>query len=309
VLVPASSLVKTAAGPGEAPVEDLNLPPEIADYGLVHPPFGKGAYGKVWLARNAVGQWQALKVVYASAFKEPGPYDREFNGVSHYKPLSDQNRGLLRVDFVSAKRPDYFFYVMELGDSIEPAWQSNPLSYRPRDLAAELRRSPGGRLPVRECLRIGLALADSLRFLHSQGVTHRDIKPQNIIFVDGEPKLADVGLVAEIRGDDESITYVGTIGYMPPPPERPGTPRADIYALGMVLYVLGTGREPATFPEISTTLAEGSGFMEFVPLNSVILTACQPDPKQRYASAADLHRALAEVLKTIDSWADEAEAR
>ncbi len=310
VLVPAPA---ASARPGSeeaaAAGPSIDLPPQIADYELVHPPFGKGAYGRVWLARNSVGQWQALKVVYSAGFSDPGPYDREFRGVSRYKPVSDKNRGLLRVDFVSAKRPDYFYYVMELGDSATPDWESNPTKYRPLDLMAARAQAPGGKLPVRECLRIGLALADALRFLHEMGVTHRDIKPQNIIFVNGEPKLADIGLVADIRPEDESITYIGTLGYMPPPPERPGTPQADIYALGMVLYVLGTGKLPGFFPELSTTLAEGAGFMEFVPLNSVILTACQPDPKQRYATAADLHRALGEVLKTIDSWSAEAETK
>ena len=108
-------------------------------------------------------------------------------------------------------------------------------------------RKEGG--PTRECLRIGLELSDALNFLHRQGLTHRDIKPQNVIFVNGRPKLADLGLIAEIRPPDQKRTLVGTPGYMPPPPELPGTPQADIYALGVVLYVLSTGRNPAFFPE------------------------------------------------------------
>ncbi len=292
-----------SSGPAPTASTAVDLPPEMAEYTPFHPPFGRGAYGRVWLAKNAIGQWQALKVVYASNFSEAGPYDREFNGVSRYKPVSDKNPSLLRVDFVSTKRPDYFYYVMELGDSIVPDWQSNPSTYKPRDLMNERKNAPRGRLPVRDCVRIGLTLADGLGFLHRQGLTHRDIKPQNVIFVNGQPKLADIGLIAEIRPPEEEHTYVGTIGYMPPPPERPGTAQADIYALGMMLFVLGTGKQPSFFPEISTTLAEGTGFMEFIPLNSVILTACQPDPAQRYATAADLQRALQDVLETLDSWA------
>ena len=271
---------------------------------MLNPPFGQGAYGKVWLARNAIGQWQALKVVYLANFGEDAdPYEREFNGIKRYKPISDKHPGLLRVDFVSQKKPaGYFFYVMELGDPLEAGWERKPSTYRPRDLKNERHRARGQKLPVRECLRIGVALADALEFLHQQGLTHRDIKPQNIIFVNGRPKLADMGLIAEIRPPEQKRTYVGTPGYMPPPPELPGTPQADIYALGMMLYVLSTGRNPAFFPEIATTLAYSADVVaDFFPLNLVINKACHYDLTQRYATAAEMHHALEEAQKALDS--------
>src|SRR5678815_6047021 len=85
------------------PLEAL---PDTPDYELLNPPFGQGAYGKVWLARNAIGQWQALKVVYRANFGEDAdPYEREFNGIKRYKPISDKHPGLLRVDFVSTRKP------------------------------------------------------------------------------------------------------------------------------------------------------------------------------------------------------------
>jgi CHASE2 domain-containing sensor protein len=282
-----------------AAVVDL---PDAPDYELFNPPFGEGAYGKVWLARNKTGQWRALKAVYLANFDQnTDPYEREFNGIKKYQPVSDQHPGLLRVEFVSEKLAGYFYYVMELGDPLEPGWEGEPSTYKPRDLVSERARSRGRRLPVRECVRIGLALSDALDFLHRQGLTHRDIKPQNIIFVNGQPKLADLGLITEIRPPDQERTLVGTPGYMPPPPERPGTPQADIFALGMVLYVLSTGRNAAYFPEIATTLVEGKDPADFFPLNTVILKACQPDPAQRYASAAEMHRALQAARKTLET--------
>jgi CHASE2 domain-containing sensor protein len=281
-----------------AAIEEL---PETPGYELFNPPFGEGAYGKVWVARNAAGQWRALKVVYQANFDQnTGPYEREYNGIKKYQPVSDQHPGLLRVEFVSEKQAGYFYYVMELGDPLEPGWEGEPSTYKPRDLVNERARSCGRRLPVRECVRIGLALSDALDFIHRRGLTHRDIKPQNIIFVNGHPKLADLGLVTEIRPPDQERTLVGTPGYMPPPPERPGTPQADIYALGMVLYVLSTGRNAAYFPEIATTLVDGGEPADFFPLNAVILKACQPDLAQRYASAAEMHCALQGVLKTLE---------
>lgn len=283
--------------PAKTPAAEL---PDTPDYELFDPPFGEGAYGKVWVVRNAVNQWQALKVIYLSKFdNNTDPFDREFNGISRYKPVSDKHPGLLRVDYVTRKREGYFYYVMELGDALVPGWERNPSTYKPRDLASVRARAENRRLPVSECIRIGIALSDALEFLHQQGLTHRDIKPQNIIFVKGQPKLADVGLTAEIRPEDAERTFVGTPGYMPPPPERPGTAQADIYALGMVLYVMSTGRPPTLFPEIATTLIQEPETANFLPFNNIILTACDPDCARRYPSAAALRDALKELEKTI----------
>ena len=278
--------------------------PVIPDYELVEPPFGEGGFGKVWLARNAISQWQAVKVVYQSKFgKETYPYDAEFNGVQRYKPVSEKHPGLLRVELVSKKKAeDYFFYVMELGDSRNPGWEQQPSLYKPKDLEYVRKSADGHRLPAMDCLSICITVAEALDFLHREGLTHRDIKPSNVIFVNGHPKLADVGLVAEVRPDNQSATIVGTLGYMPLPPERPGTVQADIYALGMVLYVISTGIEPQCFPELSTTLIEHSGHVDFMRLNSIIRKACQPDCAQRYQTTAELLvdlREAAHALQTL----------
>jgi serine/threonine protein kinase len=289
--VQTKTVVITVPGAGERP--------ETPDYELFEAPFGEGAYGTVWLAKNAVGQWQALKTVYLARFgSHPEPYDREFNGIRRYKPISDKHRGLLRVDFVSMKKEGgYFYYVMELGDSVEPGWEQNPSAYRPRDLASVRAQSEHKRLPLPECVRIGVVLTDALEFLHRQALTHRDIKPRNILFVKNQPKLADVGLVADIRPSDADFTLVGTPGYMPPSPEPPGTVQADIYGLGMVLYVILTGREPDAFPEVTTALVEKTPAQDFIQLNAVILKACQPDRAKRYASAAEMHADLLVIHK------------
>jgi hypothetical protein len=277
--------------------------PSAPDYELCDEPFGEGAYGRVWLARNAIGQWQALKGVYLASFAgDAGPYEREFNGIKRYKPVSEKHTGLLRVEFVSQKkREGYFYYVMELGDSLTPGWEQNPALYKPRDLASVRDAAPGCRLAARECVRIGIVLCEALEFLHGQGLTHRDIKPQNIIFVNGLPKLADVGLTAEIRANPKDGTLVGTLPYMPPLPEPPGTPQADIYGLGMVLYVIWTGRTPESFPALATTLALTQEKKEFQRLNAVILKACQPDCAQRFGSAREMLAALEVVARMLDS--------
>ena len=167
---------------------------------MAEEPFGKGAYGKVfWAQHRKSREWVALKRVYRANFNDSEPYEREFRGITRYLPVSSQHPGLLHVHYVARdEREGYFFYVMDLGDSEDSGWERNPPSYQPLDLERERARAEGKRLPVRECVRIGLALAEALEFLHQVGLLHRDIKPSNVIFVKGQPRFADVGLVAEI---------------------------------------------------------------------------------------------------------------
>jgi serine/threonine protein kinase len=104
----------------------------------------------------------------------------------------------------------------------------------------------------------------------------------------------------DIRPPAQIHTYVGTPGFMPPAPEPPGTVEADLFALGMLLYVTSTGREPDFFPNLATTLVDRTGRIDFIQLNAVILKACQPDPARRYTSAAEMHAALQEVQKAME---------
>ncbi len=275
--------------------------PKIPGYKLFAPPLGEGAYGKVWLAQRK-GQWCALKIVYREKFGENAdPYEREFNGITRYQRVSGKHPGLLRVDFVSEKAADYFYYAMELGDSLAAEWQRHPALYKVRDLASEKKQLPSNRLPVQECVRIGIALADALDYLHGNGLTHRDVKPQNIIFVNGQPKLADPGLVAEIRPVEQIKTILGTPGFMPPSPEVPGTPQADIYGLGMVLYCTVTGRPAVLFPELASSLIANElivdgGPSSFIRLNQLILRACDPNLGRRFRTAAEFR----DQLKTLE---------
>jgi len=112
--------------------------------------------------------------------------------------------------------------------------------------------------------------------------------------------LADIGLVADILPTVERRTAPGTFGYMPPPPELPGSPQADIYALGMVLYVMFTGRTPEAFPEVASSLMDSPQQPDFRRMNALILKACQPDRAQRYRSAAEMRGALLEIWKEIE---------
>jgi CHASE2 domain-containing sensor protein len=290
-----------AQKPGPTGTIRLNFPeeelPDAPEYEIITPAIGKGGFGKVWMVRNAIGQWQALKAIYETNFGGNREcYEAEFKGLHRYKPVSERHPGLLRIELVSKlKETGYYYYVMELGDAQHAGWEKQPSLYKPKDLENLRRQAYGRRLPAKECLRIVTILADALEFLHQQGLTHRDIKPSNVIFVNGRPKLADIGLVADIRPPEQIHTSVGTLGYMPPKPEKPGTVQADIYALGMLLYVISTGRDPDLFPDLSTVLMESSGHADFMRLNAIIRNACQPDLAHRYQATAEMLRDLSAI--------------
>ncbi|MSR66701.1 MAG: serine/threonine protein kinase [Pedosphaera sp.] len=256
---------------------DAPAPPSIPDHTLLRP-IGRGGYGEVWLAQSITGEWRAVKIVQRAHFNDARPFEREFTGIRRAEPVSRGHTGL--VDILHIGRNDeagHFYYVMELADDEERGREIVPETYRPKTLRSELRRRTC--LPAEECVQLGLGLAKGLAHLHQNGLVHRDIKPANIIFVDGQPKLADIGLVA---GSDDTVSFVGTEGYLPP--EGPGRPAADIYSLGKVLYEIATGRDRTEFPELPTFAGE-PGSEAFLELNAILLRACEPDSRRRYATA------------------------
>lgn len=155
----------------------------------------------------------------------------------------------------------------------------------PRTLAYDLLRQ--GRLPIGECVRNGAAIASALGFLHRHGLIHRDIKPSNIIFVNGFPKLADIGLVAAAS---EPRAYIGTDGFIPP--EGAGTPQADIYSLGKILYQMSTGKDRNDYPALPADLGHSPEDMELLRFNKIVLRACRTRPVQRFRTADELLTAL-----------------
>jgi serine/threonine protein kinase len=161
----------------------------------------------------------------------------------------------------------------------------DPLSYVPHTLRYDLERH--SRLPIPDCVQIGLSLATALAHLHEQGLVHRDIKPSNIIFVNGVAKLGDIGLVTE-AGDTQSI--VGTEGYLPP--EGPGTPQADLFSLGKVLYEMSTGMDRRRFAELPDDLRDWPDRNAVFEFNEIVLKTCAAEPRLRYRRTEDLRADL-----------------
>ena len=240
---------------------------------------GRGAYGEIWLARGLTGAMRAVKVVHRSTFESERAFQREFQGMSSFEPISRAHPGF--VDILHVGRTDqYLYYIMELADDHLAGREIDVINYAPRTLKSELERHKC--LSASESIRLGLALTEALEALHARGLTHRDIKPSNIIFIDGAPKLADIGLVA-VSGQR---SFVGTEGYVPP--EGPGTPQADIFSLGKMLYEISTGKDRLDFPEIDSTLSQRPDKQQLLQLNEVLMKACANDSRKRYASAAEM---------------------
>ncbi len=153
-------------------------------------------------------------------------------------------------------------------------------------------------LSMRRCLEIILQVAYALLHLHSHGVIHRDLKPENILITeDGEIKVIDFG-IAQLHTDKETVdqTFVGTPNYMSP--EQKDNPSAasfasDIYALGVILYELLTGK--LSYGVVNLTLLPKH-------LRQIVSKALAVSVQERYAEMSSFIHDLSEYLnsKEID---------
>ncbi len=278
--------IAAASPPVQRPPAEL--PPQVADHTLIKR-VGKGGYGEVWLARNAVGIHHVIKMVYRRDFSDAGPYEREFRGIQKFMPISRSHLGFVHILHVGRNdEVGFFYYVMEAGDDEVTGQHIVPDQYSPVNLGTRIRKD--GAQSARDCLTLGLALSDALGALHAQQLIHRDIKPANIIFANGCAKLADIGLVTDIENTNHDVSRLGTEGYMAP--EGPGTPSSDVYSLGKVLYEACMGLDRRRFPELPTALYEADDSMERMQLNRIIIKACEPRQADRYTSAIEMHTDL-----------------
>lgn len=274
-------------------LRDKNGPPShrddivIPDYTLIKR-IGSGAYGEVWLAQSVTGALRAVKIVWREDFELTRTFHREFQGIQQFEPISRGHPCLVHILHVGWNEKRGFYYcVMELADDAEEGANiSSMASYVPRTLGTDMKRH--GRLDPFFCRDAGVYLADALHYMHNHGLTHRDIKPSNIIFVGGVCKLADIGLVAAFG----ERTFVGTEGFVPP--EGPGTPQADLYSLGKVLYEMSSGKDRMEFPEVPDNLSDEE-WPFWLDLNRVICQACECDLTRRFATAAEFAEALQHV--------------
>jgi Tol biopolymer transport system component/serine/threonine protein kinase/formylglycine-generating enzyme required for sulfatase activity len=168
-----------------------------------------------------------------------------------------------------------------------------------------------GQLPLDEAARILTRLAEALDYAHRQGVIHRDIKPDNVLFdEDGNALLTDFGLTRMVEGGG-SLTGTGVIGtpaYMSPEQGQGQRldHRSDIYSLGIVLYEMVTGDVPFSadtpvaviFKHINDSLPLPHTLRPDLPegAEDVILKALAKDPDQRWASCVEMAEAFSMAI-------------
>ncbi len=263
-------------------------PPQVPDLELIRC-IGQGGFGQVWLASNrTTGKLRAVKVIPLRHEGTTDPAGREIISLTRLEEnLRTQHPNLLVIHHVG-KTAEHLFYVMDPADDDDGGPASTETTYRPATLQSRLGSGP---LSPQECLRCARQLLSGLAALHEADMVHRDVKPANCLFVAGELKLADFGLLTEAS---PQTSRVGTLKYMPP--DGCMDARADVYAAALVIYEMFTGLPAESFPHLGHRASEVAEDSTLGTLNRLVLRAAQPDPQRRFADARAM---LAELNKPI----------
>lgn len=236
----------------------------------------------VQLARDAAGRRVALKIL-----RLPDGIRQETWRATWEKlgPLTQETAGLMPVWERGFACQNAWFYSMPAADDAGEEAAGNATLYTPFSL--RLRLKVAGPMATEEVRRLGLTLAPGLERLHSAGLVHCDVKPSNVFFHEGRPKLADYDLVA-VEG--EAARPLGTEGFFPP--GETASAAADVYALGKTLYEAWTGLDRLEFPSLPPGLAGGAEWRLGQKLNQLLLRTCSPQAGERFRTAADFRNEL-----------------
>ncbi len=269
---------------------------------------GEGGMGTVYLAEDTkLNRKVAVKFLPVEMASDPTRlkrFEREA------KTVASLNHPNIVTLFAVEEHDGVPFLVMELVEG-------EPLG----EVIAE------GGMEVQRFFQIAIPMTDALAAAHASGITHRDLKPGNIMLTaDGRVKILDFGLAKLLEEPEQDATatlstqaltregsVLGTVPYMAPE-QLKGTgpdPRSDIFSLGIVLYQMISGRRPfkgATSAEVISSILRDSPppvtdlKMDLPPhLGRIVKRCLEKDVSRRYQSSADLRNELEELKREIET--------
>ncbi len=258
---------------------------------------GKGATGKVYLAEDPFNKRKvAIKVAFPEALKhsEDGAFYKSMF-LNEAALAGKLNHPHITQIYDAVVEDKYSYIVMEYveGGTLEKFCKPESL------------------LETRDVAEIAFKCVRALAFAQTLGLTHRDIKPGNILHSDGtEIKIADFGAAINKVSDRTVITNVGSPAYMAPElvtGQAQASHLTDIYALGVVMYYMLAGKLPFSgantmsviYQIVNTDPEPPSAHRTGISpeLDAVVMKAIAKDPTKRFATWDEFGAALAEIWK------------
>eukprot|EP01096_Ripella_sp_DP13-Kostka_P014991 TRINITY_DN68_c0_g1_i2.p1 TRINITY_DN68_c0_g1~~TRINITY_DN68_c0_g1_i2.p1 ORF type:complete len:411 (+),score=161.90 TRINITY_DN68_c0_g1_i2:481-1713(+) len=211
---------------------------KLGDYLVSETSLGKGSYAKVRLARrkDSTDEMFAIKIIKKPETDQEKHYTRIKREVENLKGLQHPNIIKLH-DVFQTKR--FICIVMEYATH--------------GDLHDYIKSQPEGRLEESEAIRLFIQIVDAISYMHNNLIVHRDLKPENVLLDhDFNVKVADFGFSRQYNPDGYLSTCCGSIGYAAPElllGEKYVGPAADIWSMGVILYVMLVGHGPFMIEE------------------------------------------------------------
>ena len=275
----------------------------VDQYRLIRP-IGQGGFGTVWLAHSRIlNAHVALKVLNPA---NPEAVAIELNAVRTYKAMAvaGGSAGLMPIEHVGVI-DNQVFYVLPLADGLDDVPPEDP-DWQPRTLAAciDQQRQASTWFTPDEITAWLTPICSAAQVLSDAGLVHRDIKPDNILFLRGLPVLSDISL---LRTDTLTATRIGTPGYSAPSWYADSGGRLDMFSLAATLFALLTGNSPDKlgrpafrWPPQGEGSLSPSAHEAWLHFHRVVLRATHEEASELYvtfaAFAADLRREVAPAV-------------